>query len=94
MAYLGYINVGYAVLAGIGLWNLKSVTTLRKYPDLDIVALTVLGIANASQAWGNFMLSRRSGRWIMGMGWDRITVLDMLFAALDGAVLVSHVFQD
>ena len=89
MAYLGYINVGYAALAGLRLWNHVSRSSLGSNVDLDVMALTVLGIANASQAWGNFVLSRNSGRWIMGNGWDRITVLDALFTVLDGAAVYA-----
>jgi hypothetical protein len=84
MAYLGYINVGYAVLAGLrlrGLSQTNGPTSATK--DLDILAMTVLAIANGSQAWGNFVRSRGSGRWIMGEGLDRITVLDAAFLVLD-----------
>ena len=89
MAYLGYINVGYAALASLRLWRHVSRSTPESNVELDVLALTVLGIANASQAWGNFMLSRNSGRWIMGIGWDRITVLDALFTVLDGAAVYA-----
>ncbi|KAJ4286745.1 hypothetical protein N0V90_012997 [Kalmusia sp. IMI 367209] len=85
MAYLGYINVPYALLAGQRLYRLI-VSEGSEEPsetDLDILALCVLAAANASQAYGNFARSRGSGRWIMGEGWDRITVLDALFTVLD-----------
>ena len=82
MAYLGYINVGYAVLAGLRLRHLTKTDTLVK--DVDFLAMAVLAIANGSQAYGNFFRSRGSGRWIMGEGADRITVLDALFLVLDG----------
>ena len=89
MAYLGYINVGYAALAGLRLWGHVSHSGSDLNADLDILALTILGVANASQAWGNFVLSRSSGRWIMGTGWDRITVLDALFTVLNGAAVYA-----
>lgn len=92
MFYLGNINVGYAVLAGVRLWHHINAPIPTAITETDILALTVLGIANASQAWGNFMLSPGSGRWIMGTGLDRITVLDALFTVLDGAVVVAHLF--
>lgn len=38
---------------------------------MNILALAVLGMANASQAYGNFFRSRPGGRWNMGRGWDR-----------------------
>ncbi|PVI05435.1 hypothetical protein DM02DRAFT_624150 [Periconia macrospinosa] len=92
MAYLGYINVGYAVLAGIRLWShTKNPTLATSETDLDVLALAILGIANASQAWANFVLSAPSGRWIMGTGLDRITVLDALFTILDGYVVASSI---
>ena len=82
MAYLGYINVGYAVLAGLRLRHLiKSPAPVQ---DVDFLAMTVLAIANGSQAYGSFFRSRGSGRWIMGEGMDRITVLDAVFLVLDG----------
>jgi hypothetical protein len=99
MAYLGYINVGFAALAGLRLWAFVNSPPAVASPDstittdVDVLALTVLGIANASQAWGNFVLSKKSGRWIMGTGWDRITVLDALFTVLDGAVVLAHVLK-
>ncbi|CAI6310232.1 unnamed protein product [Periconia digitata] len=92
MAYLGYINVGYVALAGIRLWSLTRNHDLPPESDMDVLALTVLGIANASQAWGNFVLSAGSGRWIMGTGFDRITVFDALFTLLDGYVVASYIF--
>jgi hypothetical protein len=91
MAYLGYINVGFAALAGLRLYSLVDSPAS---PDLDILALTVLGIANGSQACGNFVRARKSGRWIMGNGWDRITVLDALFMVLDGVVVLGFVLHN
>jgi len=94
MAYLGYINVGYATLAGLRLWSHVKGTRSGSDVGLDILALTVLGIANASQAWGNFVRSRSSGRWIMGRSWDRITVLDALFTVLDGATVLAFIARE
>jgi hypothetical protein len=93
MAYLGYINVGFAALAGLRLWRHVMSPVSASDKELDVLSLTVLGIANASQAWGNFVLSRGSGRWIMGNGWDRITVLDALFTVLDGGVVLAHLLE-
>lgn len=93
MAYLGYINVGYAALAGMRLHSHIYSPGSASNIELDVLALTVLGIANASQAWANFTLSRKSGRWIMGTGWDRITVLDALFTVLDGAFVFAYVLK-
>ena len=90
MYYLGNINIGYAVLAGARLWHHINAPTPTVITETDILALSVLGIANASQAWGNFVVSQSSGRWIMGTGFDRITVLDALFTVLDGAFVFAH----
>jgi hypothetical protein len=83
MAYLGYINVGYVVLAGLRLRALSK-SPADPANDTDFLALSVLAVANGSQAWGNFVRSRGSGRWIMGEGFDRITVLDAFFLVVDG----------
>lgn len=91
MAYLGGINVGYAVLAAIRLYSLSRGPTPQE-GDFDVLALSVLALANASQAVLNFGLSSK-GRWIMGKGLDRITVLDALFAVLDAAVVVARLYQ-
>jgi len=95
MAYLGFINVGYAALAGLRLYDSlssSSPTLLSSVvSEVDVLALTVLGIANGSQAWGNFVRTRGSGRWIMGIGsWDRITVLDASFMVADLAVVGAY----
>jgi hypothetical protein len=91
MAYLGYINVGYAALADIRLYGHFYLPRSASNMELDILALNVLGIANASHAWGNFLLSKNSGRWIMGAEWDRITVLDAVFTVLDGAFVLAYI---
>jgi hypothetical protein len=95
MAYLGFINVGFATLAGLRLYDSFSrnnPTALSSVvSEVDVLALTVLGIANGSQAWGNFVRTRGSGRWIMGLGsWDRITVLDAGFMVVDLAVVGAY----
>lgn len=94
MAYLGYINVSLAALAGLRLYDLsKQSPSLASSSDLDVLALLVLGIANGSQAFGNFGRARKSKRWIMGSGWDRITVLDAAFMVLDCAVVVGYFLE-
>ena len=93
MFYLGNINVGYAVLSGARLWHHINAPTPTVITETDILALSVLGIANASQAWGNFMLSPGSGRWIMGTGRDRITVLDAHITVLDGVDVLAQLWK-
>ncbi|KAL2072453.1 hypothetical protein VTL71DRAFT_11796 [Oculimacula yallundae] len=95
LAYLGNINLGFVALAALRLYSLSrsqstasgpldsKVAGVGKVDDLDILALTVLGIANASQAYGNLAVLRYTDRWILGKGFDRITVLDTLFGVLD-----------
>ncbi|KAH7351334.1 hypothetical protein BKA65DRAFT_500204 [Rhexocercosporidium sp. MPI-PUGE-AT-0058] len=99
LVYLGNINLGFVTLAAFRLYSIYKYTA-AKFPvknpgkgvggtaeDLDILALTVLGIANASQAYGNIFVLRQTDRWIVGKGFDRITVLDTVFAVLDLAVV-------
>jgi hypothetical protein len=57
--------------------------------DLDVLALTVLALANGSQAFLNLFVYRKNDRWIMGKGLDRITVLDTVFTILDAAVVIA-----
>jgi hypothetical protein len=92
MAYLGGINTGYVVLAAFRLYALSklSADSVENNGYMDVVALTVLAFGNASQAVLNFGLSPKSGRWIMGTGLDRITVLDALFAVLDSSVVAAR----
>jgi hypothetical protein len=96
MAYLGFINVGFAALAGLRLFSSLSAnsptSTSSVLSEVDFLAVTILGIANGSQTWGDFGLARRSGRWIMGSGWDRITVLDAAFMVVDLAVASTYLF--
>ena len=90
MAYLGYINVAFAALAALRLHGLTKSPPSNSTTELDVIAMTVLAVANGSQAWGNFVRSRRSGRWIMGSGWDRITVLDAVFMVLDALAALAY----
>ncbi|KAH8433189.1 uncharacterized protein LDX57_010822 [Aspergillus melleus] len=101
MSYLGGINSAPALLAFLRLlaiWKSpRFLSTGTKDGDLklDFIALLVLGMANFSQAFLNFTTSRKCGRWIMGRGFDRITVLDALFTVLDwgGAILKIRLVQ-
>ena len=106
MAYLGYMNTSLAALALLRLYALCKLTK-RASPSpaagalstgsvkgdipLDVTALVVLGLGNASQAYGNFAGAIRHGRWIMGSGFDIITVLDALFTVLDGLAAMGRV---
>ncbi|KAI0901246.1 hypothetical protein F4806DRAFT_187412 [Annulohypoxylon nitens] len=89
LAYLGGMNTPLALLAVLRLYALRrpsrylSSKTSAGDIALDITALLVLGLANFSQAILNFTLSRKNDRWIMGKGFDRITVLDAVFTVLD-----------
>ncbi|KUJ14830.1 uncharacterized protein LY89DRAFT_735895 [Mollisia scopiformis] len=98
--YLGKINLGFVALAALRLTVLLK--TRSSSPevvgnglgeDLDVLALTVLGIANASQAWNNLVVLRKTDRWILGKGFDRITVLDTVFAVLDFGVVVAKILK-
>ncbi|KAI9701711.1 MAG: hypothetical protein M1820_006339 [Bogoriella megaspora] len=89
-AYLGFINVGFAVLAGLRLRGLVKSPTSKSTKELDLLALMVLAVANGSQAWGNFVRVRGNGRWIVGTGWDRITVLDTVFMVLDSLAALAY----
>lgn len=83
------MNTPLALLAVLRLYALRrpsrylSSKTSAGDIALDITALLVLGLANFSQAILNFTLSRKNDRWIMGKGFDRITVLDAVFTVLD-----------
>ncbi|TQV91242.1 hypothetical protein IF1G_10123 [Cordyceps javanica] len=101
MAYLGGMNTALAALAVFrvyGLWRRVagsaaaaplSVRTADGDFSPDFMVLVVLGLGNCSQAVLNFTRSRASGRWIMGKGLDRITVLDAVFTVLDWAAALS-----
>jgi hypothetical protein len=109
MRYLGGINLGYAVLATLRFIPLIGVVR-SKGPDalpasaaskevqaaLDVLALSVLGLANASQAFANFFVARPSKRWRFigtwqGLQTDRITLFDALFTILDFAVVGARI---
>lgn len=92
MAYLGGMNTGYVVLAVFRLYAISKLSTdsVENNGYMDVVALTALAFGNASQAVLNFAMSPKSGRWIMGTGLDRITILDALFAVLDSSVVAAR----
>lgn len=97
MAYLGSMNTSMALLALLRLYTIvkpsKALSTGTAKGDipLDVTALLVLGLANFSQAFVNFALGLRSNRWIMGKGFDRITVLDAVFTVLDWTAAVGKI---
>ncbi|EJD52324.1 hypothetical protein AURDEDRAFT_158050 [Auricularia subglabra TFB-10046 SS5] len=98
LKYLGAFNTSTLVLAVlrlVRLWSLrKQVLTeadANTERQLNILALGVLGVANLSQCIGNLYHARRTGRWIMGHGFDRITVLDTVFSILDFAAVYKLV---
>ncbi|TLD12265.1 uncharacterized protein PgNI_04934 [Pyricularia grisea] len=96
MAYLGAMNSSLAVLALLRIYALARPSRIlggRDGGDVaqDVTALIVLGLANFSQAFLNFTLSRRSDRWIIGKGLDRITVLDAVFTVLDWAAAIGRI---
>lgn len=94
MAYLGAMNSSLALLAILRIYALARPLRALGGKDgdvaQDVTALIVLGLANFSQAFLNFTLSRRSDRWIMGKGLDRITVLDAVFTVLDWAAAIGR----
>lgn len=85
------MNTSLAALALLRLYamvrgsKLLSTGTSRGDVPLDVLALSMLGLANCSQAWMNFRMALTNDRWIMGRGFDRITVLDAVFTVLDWA---------
>ncbi|KAK4897282.1 hypothetical protein LTR27_004802 [Elasticomyces elasticus] len=89
MSYLGGMNSSLALLALFRVYALFKpdsrlpMRTVAGEASLDVIALSVLGLANFSQALCNFTISAQNDRWIMGKGLDRITVLDALFTVLD-----------
>lgn len=91
LAYLGAMNTSLAALALLRLYamvrgsKLLSTGSAKGDVPLDVLALSVLGLANCSQAWMNFRTALTNDRWIMGKGFDRITVLDAVFTVLDWA---------
>lgn len=85
--YLGYINSAFALLAGLRLFRIPSTGTYTGDVALDVLALTVLGWANGSQAYLDLRI-RKSGRWAID-GFHVITLLDTLFTVLDFACVVA-----
>jgi hypothetical protein len=104
MRYLGGINAGYAALALLRFIPLYGVVRSKGadavsassaskevQAALDVLALSALGLANASQAYCNFFIAKPSNRWIVGT-WrgfetDRITLLDALFTVVDFSIV-------
>ena len=70
-----------------------SATAREESSDVDVLALAVLGIANASQAWNNLMVHRKGHRWLVEKGSDRITVLDTAFAVLNFGVVMAKLLR-
>lgn len=70
LAYLGSINTGFVSLAELRLYFLLrgSLALGSEETDLDVLALTVLGIANASQAFLNLVLYRATDDWVVRKG--------------------------
>ncbi|KAI5928161.1 hypothetical protein F4810DRAFT_706056 [Camillea tinctor] len=93
MACLGGLNSSLAVLAALRVYALARPSRVLggNSVALGVTALAVLDAANLSQAFVNFTVSRAGDRWIMGKGWDRITVLDALFTVLDLGAAVARV---
>jgi hypothetical protein len=48
MAYLGYVNIDYAALASVRLYDMVDPTTSYSIKKVDGLALGVLGIASTS----------------------------------------------
>ncbi|KAK6957982.1 hypothetical protein Daesc_000774 [Daldinia eschscholtzii] len=100
MAYLGGMNSPLLLLSVLRLYaslrpsRYLSSKTSAGDVALDVTALTVLGLANFSQAILNLTLSRNNDRWIMGKGFDRITVLDAVFTVLDWSFALARVVTD
>jgi hypothetical protein len=99
MAYLGGINSSLALLASLRLYarfrpssRILSTGSITGDVPLDVLALTVLGLANCSQAFLNFTMGRQNTRWIVGKGWDRITVLDAVFTVVDWTAAIVAAF--
>lgn len=93
LSYLGSMNSALAVLAAIRLYALWRPSRVLGKEDiaLDVTAMIVLGVGNLSQAILNFTRSRWNDRWIMGKGFDRITVLDTLFTILDCSAALARI---
>lgn len=96
LAYLGAMNTSLAALAMIRLYAIAKPSSVfsgggaKGAVSMDVMAFAVLGLANFSQAFLNFATALKSDRWIMGKGFDRITVLDAVFTVLDWAAAVGR----
>jgi hypothetical protein len=88
LTYLGFINSGFALLAGLRVFRIPSTGTYAGDVALDMLALTVLGWANGSQAYLDLTRIRKSDRWKI-TGFDFITILDTLFIVLDFASVAA-----
>lgn len=81
MRYLGGMNLACVVVAALRLLAVyrlrkaKKITPENSKVDqaLDKLAFASLLAGNASQAALNFTVARRSGRWVMGHGFDSIS---------------------
>jgi hypothetical protein len=92
LVYLGGTNTGFVALVALRLYPLlkavKGPSDAESYEaDLDVLALTVLAVLNASQAFLYLFVVRENERWIMGKGFDMFAVLDTVFSALNTAVV-------
>lgn len=93
MAYLGAMNFPLFLFAAIRFWSLArnrcrgmfSTGSEEGDRQIDFTSLVVLGTGNCSQAVLNFATALTSQRWIMGRGFDIITVLDATLTVLDWA---------
>jgi hypothetical protein len=92
LVYLGGSNTGFVALVALRLYHLlkavKGPSEAESYEaDLNVLALTVLAVVNASQAFLNLFVVRENEMWIVGKEFDMIAVLDTVFSALDTAVV-------
>jgi hypothetical protein len=92
LVYLGVSNTGFVALVTLRLYPLlkavKGPSEAESYEaDLNVLALTVLAVVNASQAFLNLFVVRENEVWIVGKEFDMIAVLDTVFSALDTAVV-------
>lgn len=93
LAYLGGMNLALAglailrlaVLLDVPFAALSTFTTGSAKGDkpMDVLSLTVLGLANFSQARVNLYVVRGTGRWIMGDLTEAITLVDGLLTVFD-----------
>ncbi len=93
LAYLGGINIALAALAFMrlalhvrpDLTLLSSCTTGSIAGDapLEVLSLTILGVANFSQARVNMFVVRNTGRWTLGAYAEPIMVIDGVLTVLD-----------